>query len=393
MLAICGPKSSGKSTFSHLLLNGLLSSSAGLSQGVAFLDLDPGQSEFSPPSQISLVYLRRPFFGPAFTHPLSPDPDERRIVRAHAIAAVSPQEDPLHFGACVRDLMNHYSTTFRPAIPLVVNFSSWLTAQGTELLLKLIEHVSPTNVIYMSEAGPPKVLESLQGLAERFPLHVLPAVTVPKSCRTAKELRAMQTLSYFHVEKPQHGQLRWSAEPLSRMEFWTINYGGEASGGVSQIVIVGRRVAAEHMSRVINGSTVALVAVERDVVLSDASAPLDPSTSHCVGHALVRGMDERAKTVQLLTPVERATLERLLNPAAEAKLVLLAGKTDTPAWAYLEDMHVEAHAEASRRRREGQGHTAGPAVGGKVVARQVGAKTTASSPWLQVSSTNLDLDP
>ncbi|XP_078164327.1 pre-mRNA cleavage complex II protein family isoform X2 [Carex rostrata] len=50
VVAICGPKNSGKSTFSRFLLNTLLRRY----KRVAYLDTDVGQPEFSPPGCISL---------------------------------------------------------------------------------------------------------------------------------------------------------------------------------------------------------------------------------------------------------------------------------------------------------------------------------------------------
>jgi polynucleotide 5'-hydroxyl-kinase GRC3/NOL9 len=72
---VCGPKASGKSTFSRYLLNHVLSAAPEVetgytnTDGVAFLDLDPGQPEFAPMGQVYLARVRSPFFGPPFTHP------------------------------------------------------------------------------------------------------------------------------------------------------------------------------------------------------------------------------------------------------------------------------------------------------------------------------------
>jgi polynucleotide 5'-kinase involved in rRNA processing len=45
-VAITGSKGSGKSAFARLLVNSLLNQGHGV---VAYLDLDPGQPEFTPP--------------------------------------------------------------------------------------------------------------------------------------------------------------------------------------------------------------------------------------------------------------------------------------------------------------------------------------------------------
>lgn len=35
---------------------------------IAFMDLDSGQAELTPPGMISLTVIRRPLFGPPFSH-------------------------------------------------------------------------------------------------------------------------------------------------------------------------------------------------------------------------------------------------------------------------------------------------------------------------------------
>jgi len=71
---ICGPKASGKSTLAKVLTNRLLSESISRSRsnnqklpGVAILDLDPGQPEYSTPGQLSLVHIHEYNFGPVST--------------------------------------------------------------------------------------------------------------------------------------------------------------------------------------------------------------------------------------------------------------------------------------------------------------------------------------
>ncbi|KAM3436381.1 hypothetical protein MY4824_004349 [Beauveria thailandica] len=62
---VCGPKGAGKSTFSKLLTNRLLTttnrvSTAQPGPGVAVIDLDPGQPEYAPAGTVSLVHITRP---------------------------------------------------------------------------------------------------------------------------------------------------------------------------------------------------------------------------------------------------------------------------------------------------------------------------------------------
>jgi polynucleotide 5'-hydroxyl-kinase GRC3/NOL9 len=56
----------GKSTFNRWFANRTLSQSK--HKGVLLIDLDPGQTEFTPAGVISAFYSTEPLLGPNFTH-------------------------------------------------------------------------------------------------------------------------------------------------------------------------------------------------------------------------------------------------------------------------------------------------------------------------------------
>ncbi|CAB4056619.1 GRC3 [Lepeophtheirus salmonis] len=62
-LLVVGGKGVGKSSFTKYQLNSLLDKSP-----VYFIDLDPGQAEFTPPGFISVHLIKSPVIGPNFTH-------------------------------------------------------------------------------------------------------------------------------------------------------------------------------------------------------------------------------------------------------------------------------------------------------------------------------------
>ena len=338
MVLICGPKASGKSTFARILVNRFLTRAPAASapfdhrDGVAFLDLDPGQPEFSMPGQLSLCHLRAPVFGPPFTHPIVPDRSKNRLVRAHAIAALSPQADPNHFESCANDLVRHH-LKHRRSLPLVINYSSWLTAQGLVLLARLVGSLSPTHVVFTSEEGPAQILDYLNEPELKPRVKVLPARPTQGASRTPAQNRAMQSISYFHQRTVERGLLPWNASPVALAKPWVVSCGG-VDPDVSGMLVLGRRVPPEHVWRVYDGSTVALVVADRDLDTGDNNSPLDPSRSWCVGHALVRAIDVKAQTLDLVTPADRQGLSR--SALEDRKLVLVGGKTDAPSWAYLE---------------------------------------------------------
>ena len=277
-IMICGPKSSGKSTFARLLTNAFLTKAASSTgsnkhskyDGIALLDLDLGQPEFSPPGEISLVHLRSYNFGPPFTHPIVPPAAGDRVVRAHHIGAVTPRDDPSHYVRCAIDLLGHYRRMLStyPTCPLIVNCSGWVLGSGLEILEELIRCLTLTDVIYMSTTGPEEVAESLEVAANRTRtlFHTLTSQSSEYVTRTAADLRTMQTLSYLHMDDPEEGALRWVPSPINTAEPVDLHYAGPDQG-MFCIMKLGEELDPDVLSDLLEGSMVGIVAIEDDSAL------------------------------------------------------------------------------------------------------------------------------
>lgn len=456
---VCGPKSSGKSTFIRLCCNHILtqepkikSNSDGKrvlqNDGVALMDLDPGQPEFSALGQLSLIHLKVPTFGPPYSHPIVSSITGNRLIRAHNIAAVSPRDDPKHYTACALDLLTHYQELRRkyPSCPLVINCSGWIFGPGLEVTIELIQKLAVTDTTYMSRDGPLEIVDSLKEAAQRIPFHMLPSQ--PSQCisRTSAELRGMQSLSYFHSGMSKDSTLSWTSTPISSIRPWRVKYTGQ-NPGIHGIMVYGECQPPELLSTIIDGSLVAIVVLENDFgitgfdgsspgqngesaihhVVEDAvesysngyensgmgldldssqvdlnsgtlsrpaytqpcitytavenlpyltssngvTTPLDPTKSHTIGLALIRGIDVKKEELHILTPVPASTI--LALQASSAKLVLVSGKLDTPAWAYQEEYSAATQAEVRQAKK-------GEAI--PLLADMGGQK--AKTPWVRL---------
>lgn len=269
---VCGPKASGKSTFSRYLLNHVLSPAPETengyinTDGCAFLDLDPGQPEFAPMGQVYLAHLRAPFFGPPFTHPSLDDSRDGQILRAHHIGATSPKEDPDHYALATMDLMEQYRSllTRYPQCPLIVNYPGWIFGQGLEVATWLIKSLGLSDVVYMSEKGPVEVVEPLNMAANeaRIPMTILPSQPTDFVSRSSAQLRSMQIQSYFHLSHPSGlTNPLWSDAPLSRTRPITVDYAGEKQG-ILGIMVLGSHISPAMLREVLEGAIVGVVAVE-----------------------------------------------------------------------------------------------------------------------------------
>jgi polynucleotide 5'-hydroxyl-kinase GRC3/NOL9 len=391
---VCGPKSSGKSTFTRLLTNRLLSEKSCSTGAVALLDLDPGQPEYSTPGHLSLVYLQEPNFGPPFAHPIPPG--KRRTFRSHAIGAITPSTDPSLYMACASDLYSHYRNVLSvsPNCPLIINTSGWVQGTGLEILTDLITKIRPTDIVYMSQEGPLEVTTSLMEAAKGKPLFTLPSQASEYTTRTAAHLRTMQTMAYFHLNPSSNGE-SFDRTPLTSIPPWEIRYSGE-NLGILGILCYGEQPPASLLADTINGSLVSIVVIENDTAIpgwneepaeqnltslatdsdlslfDDSPQPLqkpvlvrtptedlpyfnplnsiilDPKHSHTIGLALVRGIDVERRRLQILCPIESSVIEEINEQGK--KIVLVSGKLDTPGWAYTEELYRKGALEKERRK-------------------------------------------
>ncbi|PWY91003.1 hypothetical protein BO70DRAFT_307454 [Aspergillus heteromorphus CBS 117.55] len=409
---ICGPKGSGKSTFSRYLLNHLLSPAPQTetnycnADGVAFLDLDPGQPEFAPMGQVYLVHLRSPVFGPPFSHPSLDGSRDGTIVRAHHIGATSPKEDSDHYVLAAMDLMERYRAlqASYPQCPLIINYPGWIFGLGLEVATYLVRSLGLSDVVYMSEKGPAEVVEPLAQAAyqSKVPLTILPSQPTDFVNRSSAQLRSMQMQSYFHMTRPGNIETPlWLEKPLSRTNPFHVHYSGPQQG-IQGIMVMGTQIHPDLLHEVLDGSIVAVVAVEsphailgqnsgpmlsntaetdpdHDTPMDDtpsspsmssstitsnitrtptedlpylfvgsgSSNPLDPKVSHCLGLALVRSVNISSRTLELVTPIPGSRIRASL--AQGHGLVLVRGLLDNPNWAISEDYHSARAAEKRHR--------------------------------------------
>ena len=413
VVLICGPKGSGKSTFGRMLANAMLtkpkiqpqSNSEAQSDdpSVWVLDTDPGQPEYSLPGELSIAQLYSCNLGPPFTHPgvVSHSELGSGIVKRQCFGSISPKDDPSHYLDCVANLIK-YS---RPLLwggewrPVVINCSGWVQGGGLEVLLELIQKVSITDVVYMSDAGPEGAMEALhQACFDRdTQFHTLTSPPVHPTTRTAAELRMMQTMSYYHIDEPEDGKLRWNPNPLTVIPPLVVHYSGSKQR-IFAVMILGDEQSPQNFESILDGCIVDVVLIENESAIpsrrypgeshedkdiddyppgeeetphalfhpsirrSPTAIPYLPGKDHVVrplapkwtesrGQAIIRSVDIQNHAFHLVTP-------RAMSHFREAweqnfKIVLVRGKLDTPTWAYKEPLELEKSKRRSRERKMG----------------------------------------
>ncbi|OJD38136.1 rna processing protein [Diplodia corticola] len=417
-ILVCGPKNTGKSTFARLLLNRMFTIDREAMKtdehSIFLLDIDPGQPEYSPPGQISLIELRQPIFGPPYTHPSASTGSHQRTIRSHFIGAKSPKDNPEHFIEGVVDLMTHYQKHLsfgNTRGPVVINSPGWIIGTGLQILTTLLTRLSLTDVTYttdeLSRSHDALRAAATSASIPRFQaIPPQPSGTTPS--RTAAEFRDMQTLSYFHLAAPLQGSptQSWDASPLTTYKPYVLSYAATAAEEANEdepvpsspsgrfprdflaIMPLGEALPPSTLSTVLNGSIIGIVALSPSTTASSPLhstnivrttpedlpflsptatghcghiEPLPPQSSHLVCLALVRGIDAARQALHVIVP---AACEHLVGEldAPERILLVLGTGMDTPGWAYLEDVHA---AEARRRREAKRSAVVAAAVAGQ----------------------------
>lgn len=373
---VCGPKAAGKSTFARLLTNHLITAAitrdVHAAETVCWLDLDPGQPEFSPPGLVSLVHVRRPNFGPPFSHPYADHSTAFRPLKAHAIGSTSPKNDPIHFLHCAADLLTVYQDLLHsfPRCPLVINCPGWILGSALEVMTQLIKITAATDIVLMDSTHP-NVIHVLTEAAGKTPIHKLPRPTCPPAiaARTAAELRTMQDISYFHQLEPEHSESRWTGAVIDKQKPWTLNF-SDTAGDFLGIWSIGEQPSSNFLACVLEGSLVAVCVLDNDAAINEAMIGInrtavenlpfwpcdqsglpskpDPLKSRMIGLALVQEVDARAHTLKLQTPLSDAVRREAMSKTRDGntKLFLVRGGLDTPGWAYLES-HYASHKHAT----------------------------------------------
>ena len=402
-IIVCGPKGAGKSTFCRILANALLQKPPGKGdrdtpneECICFLDLDPGQPEYSPPGELSLLQLQSWNLGSPFSHPTC---GPNRSLRTHHFGHTSPKEDPKNYYACALDLFAHYRLVARQyrSCSLIINSAGWIQGNGLELLSELIHGMDLTDVIYLSTSGPEEIFDTLAEATKRaanMTFHQLGSQSSDLMTRPAADFRMMQTLSYFHMSEREGDfeDVQWNPQPLTHIAPLVVHYAGPEQA-ILGITILGDAPNVEILGTVLDntldGTVVGVVAfdqstgpvirehnrvgtVDHNTNMTDLGAEtsdhmlilrtatelpylcsfnrtrslLSPHRSFSLGQALIRGIDSTNKTLQLLTPIPTSTLQ-----SHSPNIVLVRGTLDTPTWAYREDFELEKATRRSRDRK------------------------------------------
>lgn len=148
VIVVIGNKNSGKSTYAKLLMNSIILENSTI---VSFLDIDPGQSEFSIPYTLSLTKHSSPIFG--LNIPCTPKYNDSEEM-AHYYGFTTPQAQPRQYISIVESLFRKYMESNRvKGHLLIINTPGWIKGFGREILNAITNFIEPHELIFLSNTG------------------------------------------------------------------------------------------------------------------------------------------------------------------------------------------------------------------------------------------------
>ncbi|XP_020574060.1 polynucleotide 5'-hydroxyl-kinase NOL9 [Phalaenopsis equestris] len=305
---ICGPKNSGKSTFSRLLINCLLERYDRL----GYLDTDVGQPEFFLPGCLSLHIVDECLVDLMSTSIREPE-------RCFFFGDISSKRDPEVYINHIFRLYdyflenfhqsNHHDSGRNSLVPLIINTAGWVKGTGFDVLVELLRYVSPTYVVQIRISAESKNLptgafwssDEKNGPSE---LIEVPAVFTDMLIRSvlmrknAHSMRDLRLSEYFKQCCPSSLNIctnKELARALASIPPYQVHF--------SQVKVMHLhcQVPKHEVFHSLNATIVGLAASSSSI----------GSTPCCVGLGIVRSIDAKKGVLYVITPVSLCKLEEV----------------------------------------------------------------------------------
>ncbi|WCJ36006.1 Polynucleotide 5'-hydroxyl-kinase NOL9 [Euphorbia peplus] len=301
---ICGPKNSGKTTFSRYLLNNLLPRY----KKVAYLDTDVGQPEFTLPGFLSLTFVDK--LTPDLTIPCLKTPE-----RCFFFGDISSKRDPRTYLKYISTLYDYYGKlcTFgnneSPNLPLVVNTPGWVKGVGYDILVDMVRYIAPTHVVKMNTYYERKNLPAGafwhdNGDCREFNILEIDSATQDSFNRSillykdAHHLRDLRIMAYFRQCFS------------SSLNITTIKELANALASHPPYQVPLSSITIRHLHCQVPRTEIFYSLNASIVGLAVSSEQLD-SVPLSVGIGIVRGIDTLKGLLYMITPVPPCILEKV----------------------------------------------------------------------------------
>ncbi|CDH17921.1 related to Polynucleotide 5'-hydroxyl-kinase GRC3 [Zygosaccharomyces bailii ISA1307] len=335
---VLGGKNSGKSTLLRLLAQNFLYGGSS-EEELLYLDLDPGQPEFSLPDCISLNQVSRrskvlgKHMGQCFYE----------VLGQHYLGSNSPQDIPDYYLQCVSELINLLDEqTFMGTS--IVNLPGWIKGFGLNVLNHAIAKYKPTHIIilesksskqYFNELNVEDIFESTtRGEYRAEIMKVNANFSNPDEFRfSPPNLRTFRMLSHFHTQTKGKAYLEYDFKPLVMKPPFQVSFGFRGIHGI-RFFEEFEDLHNDDIKNALEGTVVGLYYTLLDLksFVTSKKGPFPILKSFPPGAtfftlALVHSIDVNNKVMNIYLPeFKAANVDK--NP--DVKWILVRGKSETP---------------------------------------------------------------
>ena len=285
---------------------------------MVLLDLASDVPEVLPPGMTGLTRIKKPLFGPPFTHP----PSAFETIKMHFSA--SPRIRSLHqqLTAQINDLIQTAKSLLMDQTPLIIRVPSWMAVAEGDIVDKLCIALGYPDVLQIDGPAEDLIFPS----ESRRTLHIIPATSVENKISTVDD-QILSIQSYFHRSpSSQYGRL-WENSPLLAMTKArkTLRF-GDSGGDLAAVLLLDASVAIEDTINAMLGSICAIIKVQEQhfegnlhqhVHNFPPSLPrlphahsnlIQPSSSECLGLVYIAEVETDPPEIVVYPPIPESVL-------------------------------------------------------------------------------------
>ncbi|CAI4045604.1 polynucleotide 5'-hydroxyl-kinase SKDI_12G0230 [Saccharomyces kudriavzevii IFO 1802] len=342
-IMVLGGKNSGKSTLLRLLLEKFtqdMRDSTTNQEELIYLDLDPGQPEYSLPDSISLnKIIPEPI---ALGQHLCQSSNFQTLLQFY-IGSSSPQDEPSSYLNYVDNLIDYLEEHVFFGTSLL-NLPGWIKGFGMQILNHVIRKYKPTHLVFLETANSKRHLDELlipQNFSTslrdsyvpdvvRIPAHNLNSTSPARF--HASQLRTLKVLALFH----KLNQFDYDFAPLLKSAPLQISYGNDKGGiGGIQFPMEFRNLNPQDIRSSLEGTVIGIHAYFRENLLDVKNLDTFPILQSCtpsiknfITLGLIHSIDTSQQIMNIYVPPFHS--QNLDKQSQDIQWIIVRNKTETP---------------------------------------------------------------
>lgn len=326
IVMICGGKNSGKSTLiKHLINRQLNNLKDEQNRKIYYLDLDPGQSEFTNSGQISLIQIDKPILFPTYVN-VSKFKDQ--IVFSCSVTSTNMEDVGNLYSENLAYLWTKIQQFIQPNDLLFVNTMGFVRIIGFMMLIDAIKLIKPTFLIEIRFDLPENV-KNLYDINYPIDLTAKNVLTTKgwlqfDTDRLRLKYNYLKLTNQYGLFNPKNSKLKrinsqlvylslidsLIERPLSHLQPYTIKF-----EDVKIHLAIENQPEQRLLLDILNCSWIQLCRIEEQQINSTSTDHFEIikifGPNQCLGNAFIRNIDAKNRLFYIITPENLNTIKQV----------------------------------------------------------------------------------